>query len=550
MNDSRPHRVFISYGSQDMQIAVDVCAALEEHGISCWIAPRDVVAGVPYAESIVDAIDAAELMVLVLTPAANGSRHVLNEVDRAVGNGLALLPVSVGQFEIAKALLFYISSQHRLQLSRSDLESSLPGIVDAAKGLLKEGTSRPIPGSIPASTTQVPEPAVARLPGLAVRSLASLISICLIATTGWFLLRNADESTGRAEAPPQAATVRVVVADYTGDGTDDLLIDNGLMWLSISADDAGFNRDEHLKEFVTRGGPSGKEGFLREPIVVRGMVYAEEKFWTLQTLESEVSLVDGGPSEATYEVTSKDAGGPVLLERTIRVTLRVGEPAALVAYEWRNVGDTSCVFKHPPSHKHEGQPLGSVAPKSLTDVEVYLRGTGDIGLTALNWWRVDAPDRIEPVVVVFEPRGKHAATFGLLPPQAARVHQLISYYTGVTRALRPLVEFTIREFELAPGQQFRAHAVLAFHTGGVKEGLEIYRADRDGDGVHDMLDNCPDHSNPGQEFTGGNSEENDCCASDCAGRECGDNGCGASCGTCRPDEICNERFGVCLAPSS
>jgi len=548
MNEPQRHRIFISYGSEDRHIAMQVCEALEGTGISCWIAPRNVVAGLPYAESIVDAIDAAELMVLLLTPAAGGSRHVLNEVDRAVSSGMALLPVSIGQFELAKAMQFYVSSQHRLQLAESDLKSSLPRIVKAASGLLGERPGEMKGVGRPSSATVVPEPSPTKSAASSVRPLAILICICVLAVSSWVLWTSNGTDTETPEGPTHSTGVSVVEADYTGDGTDDLVIDNGLMWLSISADDAGFNRDVNLKEFVTRGGPSGEEGFLREPVYVRGMVYAEDKFWTLQTLESEVSLASNTPSEASYLVVSKEAAGPVLLERSMRVTLKAGEPAALVTYHWKNIGETSCVFKHPPSHKHKGQPLGSLAPQSLSDVEVYLKGPGEVGLMTLHWWRVDIPDQNEPVVIVFEPRRGHAVTFGLLQPQAARVHQLITYYTGVTHSLRPLAEFTLEEFVLAPGQEFRARAILAFHLGGVKEGLAIYRADRDHDGVHDVADNCPDHSNPGQEILDDNNKGGACCTPDCAGKECGNNGCGGSCGTCRPEETCNDGFGVCVSP--
>ena len=35
--------VFISYSSKDKHVADAVCVALEQHGIRCWLAPRDIV---------------------------------------------------------------------------------------------------------------------------------------------------------------------------------------------------------------------------------------------------------------------------------------------------------------------------------------------------------------------------------------------------------------------------------------------------------------------------------------------------------------------------
>jgi len=75
--------VFISYASQDKAVADVVCRALERAGVACWIAPRDVVPGEFYAEGIIHAIDAAKVVVLVLSENAAASLHVLREVERA-----------------------------------------------------------------------------------------------------------------------------------------------------------------------------------------------------------------------------------------------------------------------------------------------------------------------------------------------------------------------------------------------------------------------------------------------------------------------------------
>jgi hypothetical protein len=43
--------VFVSYASQDTAIANAIVAALERHGVKCWIAPRNVIPGALYADS-------------------------------------------------------------------------------------------------------------------------------------------------------------------------------------------------------------------------------------------------------------------------------------------------------------------------------------------------------------------------------------------------------------------------------------------------------------------------------------------------------------------
>ena len=76
-------KVFISYASQDTNIAVALCNALEHAGVPCWMAPRDVRPGDFYADSIVHAITAAPAFVLILSRGAIDSPHVLREIERA-----------------------------------------------------------------------------------------------------------------------------------------------------------------------------------------------------------------------------------------------------------------------------------------------------------------------------------------------------------------------------------------------------------------------------------------------------------------------------------
>src|SRR6202050_3944579 len=77
-----PH-VFVSYASQDGAIANSIVESLEQHGLRCLLAPRDVKPGALYADAIVGAINEAKALVLVLSESAITSSHVSREVERA-----------------------------------------------------------------------------------------------------------------------------------------------------------------------------------------------------------------------------------------------------------------------------------------------------------------------------------------------------------------------------------------------------------------------------------------------------------------------------------
>ena len=59
--------IFISHASQDKNIVDSACAVLEQHGLKCWVAPRDILPGVNWAEAILAAIGSSRVMLLVFS---------------------------------------------------------------------------------------------------------------------------------------------------------------------------------------------------------------------------------------------------------------------------------------------------------------------------------------------------------------------------------------------------------------------------------------------------------------------------------------------------
>lgn len=57
-------QVFISHSQKDKAIADIICSSLEQAGIDCWIAPRDIPYGTDWAGEIADAIKASKIFCL------------------------------------------------------------------------------------------------------------------------------------------------------------------------------------------------------------------------------------------------------------------------------------------------------------------------------------------------------------------------------------------------------------------------------------------------------------------------------------------------------
>ncbi len=106
--------VFISYSSKDKIIADTLCHILEEHNISCWIAPRDVKPGKPYAREIIIGIKNSRIMVLVYTKNTNSSQHVSNEIAQAFNEEKTIIPFLIDNTPMTDDLNYYLLRTHWL----------------------------------------------------------------------------------------------------------------------------------------------------------------------------------------------------------------------------------------------------------------------------------------------------------------------------------------------------------------------------------------------------------------------------------------------------
>ena len=106
--------VFISHSSKDSKLAFQICEYLEKNRIRCWIAPRDVTAGIPYARAIFEGIDGSHVMLLLFSEDSNRSRHVEREVDRAFNKEKIIIPFRISDTVMSDVLSYYIGVNHHI----------------------------------------------------------------------------------------------------------------------------------------------------------------------------------------------------------------------------------------------------------------------------------------------------------------------------------------------------------------------------------------------------------------------------------------------------
>lgn len=106
-------QVFISYSTKDQLQAEAVRNVIEQNGISCWMAPRDIPGGSNYTKEIPIAIRDCQAFVLMLSQNAQTSPWVLKELDRAVNEGKTILPFQLEDITLNDEFNFLLTGAQR-----------------------------------------------------------------------------------------------------------------------------------------------------------------------------------------------------------------------------------------------------------------------------------------------------------------------------------------------------------------------------------------------------------------------------------------------------
>jgi hypothetical protein len=138
---SRTPDVFISYASQDAAVANAVVGTLERSGIKCWIAPRDVPAGAPYADGIIRAINGSKALVLVLSKNAVSSPHVGKEVERASSKRRPIVVFRTDVTPLTPSLEYFLSESQWIESGAGGADAASAKLVEAVQRLIAHPSS-------------------------------------------------------------------------------------------------------------------------------------------------------------------------------------------------------------------------------------------------------------------------------------------------------------------------------------------------------------------------------------------------------------------------
>jgi hypothetical protein len=190
--------VFISHSSKDAEISGTICRALEDRGLNCWIAPRDIGPGENFQESIVRAIRAAKVMVLIFSANANDSAEVKKELVLASQHKLSVIPVRIEDVVPAEAFAYELSTRQWVDMFTTTA-NAVGRVGDQIKQMLTAGGE-------PSVVTPVPQTKAAergrRSPAIWMIGAAAVAILLVLGGLFWFLQRPAV-----APAPSEAVAV-------------------------------------------------------------------------------------------------------------------------------------------------------------------------------------------------------------------------------------------------------------------------------------------------------------------------------------------------------
>ena len=122
---------FISHSAADFDFADELRSGLEERGLRCWIAPRDVRAGAEYPSEISYGINRSRALVLVLSAASNESPSIRREVELAVRAGKPVFPVRIEDVQPSPKLEFLISITQWIDAWEGQLAAHVQTLINA-----------------------------------------------------------------------------------------------------------------------------------------------------------------------------------------------------------------------------------------------------------------------------------------------------------------------------------------------------------------------------------------------------------------------------------
>ena len=132
-------KVLMSHSHADAALAARVSDALQSSGLEVWDPDRNLLPGDNWASEVGRALEEAQAMIVLLTPAAANSPHVKREIEYALGARNytnRLIPVVVGDPELVPADKIPWIVRRMRWFGLKDTEDNAPEVQPIADAIL------------------------------------------------------------------------------------------------------------------------------------------------------------------------------------------------------------------------------------------------------------------------------------------------------------------------------------------------------------------------------------------------------------------------------
>ncbi len=134
--------IFISHSTLDKGLADYLCNAFEERGLSCWIAPRDIVPGAEWAVSITNAIAQADVLFVLYSKNSVKSTQVTKEIGIADRKGKYILPYKIDDTEPEGAFDYYLTGCQWVVVDPTLGDYKIDELCEIIHNIIKERTNK------------------------------------------------------------------------------------------------------------------------------------------------------------------------------------------------------------------------------------------------------------------------------------------------------------------------------------------------------------------------------------------------------------------------
>ncbi len=131
------HLAFISHAHQYSSIAQEICHRLEENGISCWIAPRNITSG-DWAGSIIDGLSRADIFIFIVGEYSISSPECLKELTEATHTCSYIIPFKVDNTDLSPKMRYHLAPAHWLDASKPPLEQRIDELLQRVLNISDE----------------------------------------------------------------------------------------------------------------------------------------------------------------------------------------------------------------------------------------------------------------------------------------------------------------------------------------------------------------------------------------------------------------------------